>query len=93
MDIDRIPGATVMLGAPEGWDERIDGVACNVLPAIYDGQAFVSQWKPTPEEIAAIFAGAPIHLHVYGDAHPPVAVTVGPTPGAKRQAAPVPEEG
>ncbi|MBI1234755.1 MAG: hypothetical protein GC208_09665 [Alphaproteobacteria bacterium] len=93
MQIDTIPGATVMLGAPEGWDPRVDGVECNVLPAIYDGQRFVSQWQPTPDEVAAIFAGAPIHLHVYGEGHPPVALSVGPVPGRERRSTPAAEEG
>ena len=38
-------------------------------------------WIPTPEEIAAILAGAPIHVRIIGTAHPPIMVTTGdPTP-------------
>lgn len=83
MQIDMIPGATTVLGKPKDWDVRKEGVECGGLPVIFDGQQFVSQWKPSADEVAAIFAGAPIHLHVFGDGHPPVAVTVGPIPGTE----------
>ena len=93
MDIDTIPGATVVLGAPKGWDPAVEGVECRGLPVIFNGQTFTSQWRPSPDEIAAIFAGAPIHLHIYGDSHPPVALSVGPIPGQERRTTPAAEEG
>jgi hypothetical protein len=37
-------------------------------------------WLPTPKEIEAINAGAPIILRVIGVAHPPVMVEVGEVP-------------
>jgi hypothetical protein len=39
-----------------------------------------SAWEPTPDEIAAIVAGVKIHLHLLGNTHPPVVLTVGDTP-------------
>lgn len=84
MLINRIEGATRYLGAPEGWTPEKDGDCAHL--AIVDvkvqgGQnVMVSSWQPTPDEIAAIQAGAPIYLHVWGSMHPPVAVAVGPAP-------------
>jgi len=40
----------------------------------------VTVWEPTPDEIAAINAGAMINLTVLGTAHPPVMLTVGKPP-------------
>jgi hypothetical protein len=41
----------------------------------------VTAWLPTPEEIAKIVAGAPVHLRVLGEVHPPVMLDVGDPPG------------
>ena len=40
-----------------------------------DGQ-MVSVWRPSPEQLKALAEGAHVLLHVYGDRHPPVAVSV-----------------
>jgi len=80
MQIDTIPGANVMLGAPEGKEGEVD-----CLPVIRGANGYTSQWKPTPEEVAAIFSGAPILLYVMGAVHPPVAVTVGPIPELEKK--------
>jgi hypothetical protein len=37
-------------------------------------------WLPTPEEIAALHAGAPLILRVVGSGHPPVMLYVGEVP-------------
>jgi len=84
MHIGRITGATRNLGAPQGWDPDKDGT-CGGLPIRDEPHSpgvnrMVSSWLPTPEEIALIQAGAPIHLLIVGSAHPPVAVSVGVPP-------------
>ena len=76
----RIMGSTRTLGEPPGWDEARDGPVSG-LP-IRDEMnggcpAMVSAWLPTPEEIAAIVAGAPVYLRVLGQGHPPVMVWAG----------------
>ncbi|WP_440221849.1 hypothetical protein ACQQ2N_12200 [Dokdonella sp. MW10] len=84
MLINRIDGATRYLGAPAGWKPEDNGECAHL--AIVDvevqggANVMVSSWQPTPDEIRAIAAGAPIYLHVWGTAHPPVAVAVGPVP-------------
>jgi hypothetical protein len=40
-----------------------------------------SLWEPTPDEIAAIAAGAKVLLSVVGTAHPPVGLYVQPQEG------------
>jgi hypothetical protein len=83
MHIGRIVGATRDLGAPKGWDPQIQG-QCLTLPVRDEmdlaGPRMSSAWLPTPEELAAIAAGAPIHLTVYDMGHPPVMLTVGEPP-------------
>lgn len=79
MIIGRIEGATREFGKPTNWDDERYGV-CNTL-AIRDtpvpgGNAMVSAWFPTPEELALLQAGQPIYLWIYGASHPVVALTV-----------------
>lgn len=74
------PGRTAILGAPQGWDEAKHG-PCEGLPIIRQDGACVSLWEATPEERAAIAAGANIWLHVHsGQTQPPVGLAVGPAP-------------
>jgi len=37
-------------------------------------------WTPTPQELAALMAGASVHFCILGTAYPPITVSVGPTP-------------
>lgn len=78
MQIERIATANMLLGAPEGWDAEKEGCEVVGLPAYRHEGGFVSQWRPTLEELEAMLNGAPIWLHVLGDGHPPVSVTVAP---------------
>jgi hypothetical protein len=41
-----------------------------------DVRIMSSAWMPTPAELARLNAGAPIHLHIYGQGHPVVAMSV-----------------
>lgn len=55
---------------------------CDALPVTdatdCDGRPYViSFWLPTPEEVAALAAGAPVQLWVVGQTMPPVALSVG----------------
>jgi len=40
----------------------------------------ISAWLARPKELAAIAAGAPVLLSVYGEGHPPVMLSVGEAP-------------
>ena len=81
MEIGRIKGCTRVIGKSQGYyglplrDEMInDSVTGPGTPAM------VTAWFPTPDELVAINAGAPIHLTVVGTGHPPVMLAVGEAP-------------
>jgi hypothetical protein len=40
----------------------------------------VTAWKPTPAELAALNAGASVHVRVLGKVPPPMMLEVGPVP-------------
>jgi hypothetical protein len=50
---------------------RIDGPATPCM---------VTAWHPAPAELAALNAGASIHVCLLGTEHPPITVEVGPRP-------------
>ena len=83
MQIGRISNATRVLGKSQGYlglpirDELIN---CSV-----NGEAtpsMVTAWFPTPKELAALNAGAPVHVRILGVVHPPILVEVGEAPEA-----------
>lgn len=80
----RIEGANCTLGAPENWDKSRDGncVSLSILAEQTDTGSLLmsSVWFPTPEELEAIAAGAPVKLYVLGTGHPPVMLGVGEVP-------------
>lgn len=83
MEIGRVRGCTRVLGKSQGYyglpvrDEIInDTVTGPGTPVM------VTAWFPTPDELAAINAGAPVHLSIVGTAHPPVMMSVGEIPGS-----------
>lgn len=75
MIVGRIENATRVLGKAQGYaglpvrDQSVDNVPC-----------MVTAWLPTPEELAALNAGASVHVLILGVVHPPIKVDVGPTP-------------
>ncbi len=82
MQIGRIVGATRILGKSQGYlglPLRDEVVNCTVNG---DGTpAMVTAWLPTPAELAALNAGAAVHVRILGVSHPPMMVEVGQTPG------------
>lgn len=81
MQIGMIEGATRVIGKSQGYlglplrDIVIDSTVTGP-----DTPAMETAWFPTPKEIDAIVAGAPIILCVIGTGHPPVMLTVGQEP-------------
>jgi hypothetical protein len=72
--------ATRTFNKPDNWDDAANGqcVALSIRDVVIDGCRYmVSAWEPSPDELAAIIAGAPILLHISGTQHPVVAVGVG----------------
>jgi hypothetical protein len=79
MNIAVIEKHTRVLGAPPEWDQSKG--ECLGLPVRYvetqQGEALVSAWKPTEEEIEQLRAGATIKLWIFSPAHPVVSLSVG----------------
>lgn len=81
MHIGRIEGATRVIGKSQGYlGLPLKDVTINCTVGGEDTPAMETAWLPTPKEIAAIVAGAPVILRVLGQAHPPVMVYVGNAP-------------
>jgi hypothetical protein len=83
MMIARIEGTTRILGKSQGYlglPLRDELVNCSVGGP--DTPSMVTAWEPTPAELAALNAGAAVHVRLIGTAHPPISVDVGPIPGA-----------
>lgn len=82
MEIGRIQGCTRIIGRAQGYyglplrDIVIDDTVTGP-----NTPAMETAWLPTPDEIAAIAAGAPIILRVVGSGHPPVMIYTGEVPG------------
>lgn len=81
MEIGRIEGCTRVLGKAQGYyglpirDEmQNDTVTGPGTPVM------VTAWFPTPDELAALNAGAPVHMRIVGTAHPPCMLGVGAVP-------------
>lgn len=77
MNPSKIQGANAALGAPEDWDADKQG-ECATLPVRINAEAgtIESAWEPSDEEKAAIAAGRPVILTIWGRLHPPVSVNV-----------------
>lgn len=81
MEIGRIANATRVIGQSQGYfglplrDEQID---CPVNGP--RTPSMVTAWFPTPDELAALIAGAPIHVRLLGVTHPPIMLTCGERP-------------
>lgn len=81
MQIGRIEGATRVLGKSQGYlglPVRDEAIACAVSGG--GTPCMVTAWLPTPEELAALNAGAAVHVRIVGSAHPPIMLGVGPVP-------------
>lgn len=75
MIIGHIEGATRVLGAPADSPE-VKPLAIRDVMYSDGSSAVMSAWLPTPEEIAAIRAGEPVYLCIFGTNMPPAFVGV-----------------
>ena len=81
MQIGRVANATRVIGKSQGYmglPLRDEVINCTV-----GGEgtpAMVTAWHPTPKELAALNAGAPVHVRIIGTGHPPIMVEVGEVP-------------
>lgn len=83
MQIGVISGHTRILGKSQGYlGLPLRDVRINCTVGGEGTPAMETAWFPTPKEIEAINAGAPVILRIIGTAHPPVMVDVGDPPEA-----------
>jgi len=81
MQIARIEGCTRVLGEAQGYiGLPLRDIVINDSVTGPQTPAMESAWFPTPEELAALNAGAPIILRVVGRVHPPVMLETGEVP-------------
>jgi len=81
MQIGMIAGHTRILGKSQGYyGLPIRDCVINEAVTGPDTPAMESAWHPTPREIEAIIAGAPIILRLLGRVHPPVMIETGIAP-------------
>lgn len=81
MEIGRIQGCTRVLGKSQGYyGLPVRDEVMNDSVTGPDTPVMVTAWFPSPDELDAINAGAPIHLRIVGTAHPPCMVGVGDRP-------------
>lgn len=81
MQIGRIQGTTRVIGKAQGYmglPLRDETINCKV--GGLGTMAMVTAWHPTPKELAALNAGAPVHVRIVGNCHPPIMVETGPIP-------------
>ena len=76
MLIGRIDGATRICGLSQGYE----GLPLRDEQTPCGRPVMVTAWLPTPEELAALNAGASVHVSIMGDVPPPMLVKVGPVP-------------
>lgn len=76
MQVARILGCTRELGKAQGY------IGLPIRDAITPEGVPVMQsvWTPSPDELAALNAGANVLLEVVGKGHPPVMLSVGDAP-------------
>ena len=83
MIVAMIEGATRYIGKQQGFmglplrDEAVVERSMGLTPTM------LTAWTPTPHELAALNAGANVHIRLFGVNHPPIAVGVGPLPGVE----------
>jgi len=80
MQIGRVTGCTRVCGQSQGFmglpirDETLNVEGMGLV------NQMVSAWLPTPKELEALNAGAPVHVSIWGNSPPPMIVEVGDAP-------------
>lgn len=81
MEIGRIQGCTRVIGRSQGYyGLPLRDVVINDSVTGPNTPAMETAWFPTPDELMALVAGAPIILRVVGTGHPPVMLFTGDIP-------------
>jgi len=81
MMVARIEDATRVIGKSQGYlglPVRDNHMKCTVGGEFTP--TMTTAWHPTPDELAALNAGAAVHVMLVGKQHPPIMVLVGSAP-------------
>jgi hypothetical protein len=92
MQVGVIQGATRIVGRSQGYfglPIRDDAINCSVNGP--DTPSMTTAWIPTPAELAALNAGAAVHVRILGRTPAPMAVEVGPVPSTDDRESLAPE--
>lgn len=74
MHIGRIRNSNMILRGPDDMDDCGD---LHVNVQHHSGmRVMTSAWIPTPDELLRLNQGKAVFLHVYGQSHPPVGLSV-----------------
>lgn len=81
MMICRPEGTTRTLGKQQGYlGLPVRDIVLECEAAGGEVPAMVTAWEPTPDEIAALAAGAKVYVTIIGQQHPPIVLQVGDPP-------------
>lgn len=81
MQVGRISGFTRVIGQSQGYiGLPLRDVVINCSVDGPETPAMETAWFPTPDELVALAAGAPVILRVIGNGHPPVMLYTGEKP-------------
>src|SRR3546814_704875 len=81
MQVGVIQGATRIVSRSQGYNGLpIRDEAIHFTVNGPETPAMITAWIPTPAELAALNAGAAVHVRILGRTPPSMAVEVGPTP-------------
>lgn len=81
MQIGVFEGVTRVVGKSQGYlglPLRDELIHCAVNGT--ETPCMITAWLPTPDELAALNAGASVHVRILGQVPPPMFVLVGPIP-------------
>jgi len=81
MQIGRVEGCTRVVGKSQGYlGLPVRDTLINSTVNGPDTPCMTTAWHPTPKELAALNAGAPVHVQILGRIPPPMMVGVGDIP-------------
>lgn len=75
MDPHQHSSNNMVLKSPQGMENCVDITATLVFDTPTESR-ICTYWRPSEADIANILAGHVVCLHIFGRAHPPVAITV-----------------
>lgn len=78
----KVANETLVIGKPKNWDDATMGECGGLSVHVHEDKErgatmMISAWELEPGDLEKLARGAPLHLAVYGTAHPVVSLYVG----------------